>query len=684
LFADADFLEMFTFPVFSGNPAEDLKEPFSLFITRGMALKYFGNHDPIGKSIRADNKYVYTVKGVMEDIPLNSHFKFDFLTGFETLFRVSGRREEVERWPNFSYLTYVQLSEGSAAENINHDLQNLAARYLPDEPFFKGTKWVLQPLKKIHLGGQNNFDPSGQSDVRYIFLVASIGLIIFLIACINYMNMATARSFSRGREIGIMKVFGSGRSQTVFQLIAESLLLSFGGLIGALAIVSLTLPAFAGFTDRHLTYGMIFRNSMPFLIMAMTILLGILAGLFPSLFMSSFNPLRLIKEEFTDISGKRKTGFLKNVLLVIQHIISIVALIATFTMQGQLRYMKNKDQPFDSENILIIELKDPDLRKNPFFLINEMRNNPKIADVSASNSLPHNIGSAGYAYWDGKPDELQASVFQVGIDTNFLDFYNLELISGRGFSKAFRDDSLNNFIINETAARLIGGDDPPGKRFGFQKQAKGRIIGVVKDFNFQSLKLPVEPLAISAMPTKQFNLFQYISVKVNEGEIPEMKLFLSKLLRQTSPSYLNPVSLLSERIENMYVSERRLTEIIMFSTVLALVLSCLGQYSLSFYTAQKRTKEMAIRKISGAGTGSVMSLFGKEILKLILIAVLIAGPVSFLLMNKWLQNYAFRTDLKPSYLILSVLITMSISIAVTAYHIYKLSRVNPAETIRHE
>ncbi|HLP74427.1 MAG TPA: ABC transporter permease, partial [Bacteroidales bacterium] len=469
LYADYDLLEMFTFPVLSGDPAAALKEPFSLFLTRSMALKYFGNQDPIGKSIKANNKYVYTVSGVLEDIPLNSHFNFDFLTGFETLCVVSGGRDKVERWSNFNYLTYVQLSENSDPDKIPDDLAGIADRHLPKAPLFKNMKWVLQPLNKIHLGGQNGFDTSVQSDIRYIFLVASIGIIIFLIACINYMNLATARSFSRGREIGILKVTGSSRTRIIFRLIAESLALSLGGLITGLGLVSLLLPVFADFMDRPLTYRMIFGDSMPFLIIALTVLMGVLAALLPSLSLSSFNPLRLIKEEFTDISGKRKSGFLKNVLLVIQYTISIVALVSALTMRSQLRYMKDKDHGFISRNILNIAIKDPDLRKNPGFLVNEIRNNAKISGVSASSLLPHSITSIGLGAWEGKPAESMTKVFRMAIDPEFLDFYNLQLVSGRGFSSQFRDDSLNNYIINETAARLLDRKDPVGMKFGFQK-----------------------------------------------------------------------------------------------------------------------------------------------------------------------------------------------------------------------
>jgi putative ABC transport system permease protein len=684
LYADPELLEMFTLPVLTGNAAEALKEPFSLFVTRSMALKYFGNQDPIGKTVKVNNHHVYTVTGVLEDIPLNSHLEFNFLTGFETFFRIGGSRERIERWPNFSYLTYIQLAEGAAPESIADDLESLAKRYLPDQPFLKGTTWILQPLKEIHLGGQNNFDPSVQSDMRNIYLVASIGIIIFLIACINYLNMATARCFSRGREIGILKVAGSSRMKLILLLLSEPLLLSCAALLGALVIAFLILPSFAGFTERPLTYSMLFDNSMPLLIILLALSMGVIAGFLPALWLSSFNPLRLIREEFTDFSGKRKSDFLRNILVGIQHIISIVALVSAFTLSGQFRYLQNKDRGFSSGNIITVELKDPGIRQNPFFLVNEIRKNPKIDDVCSSYYLPHYISSSGLGTWDGKPEELQATIFRNGVDTNFFDFFDLEMVTGRAFSKDFRDDTLNNFIINQAAARLLGSGDLSGNRFGFQKQAMGRIVGVVKDFNFQSLKLRIEPLAISVIPTEEFPGIQYVSVKVKKEDIAEIQLFLAQLLKEISPGYINPVSVLSEKIKSMYVSESRLSGLILFSTVLAIILTCLGQYGLSSYTVQKRTREMALRKVFGATPATITSIFSAELAKLMIASFLIAGPVAFLLTNNWLRQYAFRIEPGPLFFIYSLTITVLISYAVVAYNVIRLSRINPAETIRYE
>jgi putative ABC transport system permease protein len=684
LYADTDFLDMFTFRVLSGNPSEALKEPFSLFITERMASKYFGKDDPIGKTIKADNNYIFTVKGVLEDIPQNSHLTFDFLSGFETLYRMRGGRERVERWTDFSYTTYIRISENTTPEHVSDQINELPARYLPQEPIFNGMQWILQPLKKIHLGGNANFEPAKNSDIRYVYLVASIGLFILLIACFNYMNMATARLYSRGREIGILKVAGSSRTILIFQSLAESVMLAFGGFIIALLLVWFILPLFADFTDRPLTFRMIFDHSMLAGMVVLILLTGVFAGIFPALRLSSFSPLNLIKEEYANPGGIWRRGFLKNFLVVLQYVISVVALVATFTVLRQLSFIKNADLGFVRENILAISLDDPAIRKNPAVLISELRKKPDITDIAASSDLPYSINSAGLGRWEGKPEGPELTVYRTGTDTKFIDFYNLKILSGRGFSDEFSADAMNSCIINQTAAKAIGWDDPPGKKFGFDPENLMTVIGVVEDFNFHSLNLPVEPLVMFLMPCHQFSQPRYISVKVNSNDLAGSKLSIEKTVKELSPNYLNPVSVLSDRIDNMYSSDRNLASIIFFSTIVAVILTCLGQYSLSFFATKKRSREMALRKVNGAQPVTIMAMMAGEVIKLVLIAVVFAWPVSYLVMNKWLQNFAFRVDLGIALFLFPLLITLFISFAVISWHVIKLARENPAEVIRYE
>jgi putative ABC transport system permease protein len=684
LYADPDFLKIFTFPVISGNPSSDLKEPFTLFITRDMAKKYFGAENPVGKTIKADNKYVFTVRGILENIPQNSHFDFDFLTGFETLYSMRGGKEKVETWVNSSYATYVQLGARNNPEDIRAKLKEVADRYLPKEPFFNDVQWIPVPLKSIHLSGRVNFDPGNNSDIRYLFLIISIGAFILLIACFNYMNMATARAYTRGRETGILKVAGSSKTDIILQFLTESVLMSFGGLILAFFIICFILPAFATFTDRPLSFRMIFEYTMLIKVLALTLLTGILAGIYPAIHLSSLSPLQLIRENFINPGRGKKSGKLRNLLVVLQYIISIVSLICTFTVLSQLHFIKNTDKGFVPDNILTIAVKDQALRARPEALIEEMMQGPEIVDVSVSSHLPHSMTSASFGNWEGKQPETNLSVFRVGTGYNFTDFYNLEIVSGRAFSQDFSADSANRYIINQKAAKMIGWDNPVGMKFGFNDSGMGIVIGVVKDFNFQSLHLGVEPLALSLIGSKEYPVISFISVKTTPGNLYDARLFVEQKLKTLSPHYYNEVSILSDQIDSLYQSEKKLAIILVISSVLAVILTCLGQYSISSYTTKSRTKEMVVRKVMGSQASGIVLILVGELAKWILISILFAWPVAYLLMNKWLQNFAFHTQLGAGVFMLSVSISLVISLSAISYHVIKISGVNPAEKIRHE
>ncbi len=684
LYSDPDFLKIFTFPVISGNPFEELKEPFTLFITEEMAEKYFGNEEAVGKTIKADNNYVFTVRGVLKNIPMNSHFDFDFLTGFETLYSMRGGKEKVETWGNFSYSTYIQLMDNVTPEDIMDKLKELADRFLPKEPLFREMKWIPVPLRSIHLGGRANFDPANNIDIRYLYLIVSIGVFILLIASFNYMNMATARAYNRSREMGILKVAGSSRTDLILQFISESVMISFGGLVLALAIICFILPAFTTFTGKPLVFGMIFEYTTLIKVFVLTFLTGIIAGIYPAVHLSSISPLNLIKEEFKDPGGKRKSGKFRNLFVVLQYTISIVALICTFTVLRQLNYIKNTDIGFLRDNILTISLKDPAVRKRPGVLINELKANPKIVDISVSSDLPHAIMSASFGSWEGKQPETSMTIFRAGIGNNFTDFYNVNIVSGRGFSGDFSADTANSYIVNQTAARMIGWDNPVGKKFGFNETEMGTVIGVIEDFNFQSLHLAIEPLAITLIGSQEFPETSFISIKTSPGSLYETRLFIEQKLKVLSPHYLNQVSILSDQIDSMYRSEKKLSVILIFASVLAVILTCLGQYSLSSYTTKNRTKEMVIRKVMGSHSSGIMVILIVEMAKWILVSVLCAWPIAYLLTNKWLENFAFHPKTGIGIFLLSLFITLIISLLSISYHVIKLSRANPAEIIRHE
>jgi len=396
------------------------------------------------------------------------------------------------------------------------------------------------------------------------------------------------------------------------------------------------------------------------------------------------SPLNLIKEEFRNLGGKRRSGKLRNLLIVLQYTISVVALICTFTVMHQLSFIKNNDIGFLRDNILTISLKDPAIRARPDALINELLENPVIEDVTVSSNIPHAITSSSFGSWEGKPDETNMTIFRVGTGNNFTDFYNLKIVAGRGFSRDFSSDSSNSYIINQTAARMIGWDNPVGKNFGFTDSKIGRVIGVAEDFKFQSLHLSVEPLAISLIGSREFPDVSFISVKIRPGSLHAARIYIEKKLKEQSPHYLNRVSVLSEQVDSMYRSDRKLSTIFIFATVLAVILTCLGQYSLSSFTTKNRTKEMVIRKVMGSQSSGIMQILIGDMVKWILVSIVFAWPTAYLLMNNWLENFAYHIKIGAGVFLYSLIITIFISLIAISYHVLMLSRVNPAEMIRNE
>ena len=684
LYTDPDFLKIFTFPVISGDPAEALKEPFTIILTKKMAVKYFGDEDPIGKTIKADNSYVFTVRGILEDIPKNSHFNFDFITGIGTYYSIRGGKEKVEKWGTNIFITYISLMDNVRSEDIKENLDQIMVKYIEKENHPNRDHLIAEPLRGIHLGGNANLELGTNSDIRYLYFISSIGIFILLIACFNYMNMAIARSYNRGREIGILKVAGSNKKNLIIQFITESVILSFGGLFLAMILVSFFMPVFCAFTDRPLTFRMIVEDFTLIKIIALTLFAGLFAGIYPAFHLSSLSPLHLIKENFKKIGGNRRSGNFRNMLVVVQYVISIVALISTITIVRQLNFIRTSDPGFTKDNVLNVFLRDPAIRANPEVIISNLKENPNISDITTSVHLPITITSNWGADWDGKTAGESLNIYRGGIGNNFMDFYNLKIVSGRGFSKEFSTDSSKSLLISQKTAKDLGWKDPIGKRLAFNNNTEHcTVIGVFKDYCFQSLHLDIEPLSFSAIGSVSFPLIRYLSIKVKPGTILETRQYIEKELKDLYPGYLNPVSVLSDMVDAMYNKEKKMASIFIFSTVLAVILTCLGQYSLSSYTTKSRTKEMVIRKVMGSQPSGILAMLTGEMSKWILVSLFFACPISCFLMTKWLQSFAYHINIGAGVFIYSILITIMISIIAISYHVIKLSKVNPAQIIRH-
>ncbi len=684
LYADPDFINIFTFPVINGDLTAALNEPFSLFVSSEVAEKYFGSDDPFGKVFRVDNQYDYTVKGIIKNVPENSHFDFDFITGFESFYSIRGGRDRVNRWNSFSYTTYVRLRNGAAPDNVEKKLQSIVTNYLDED--MHGTILLLQPLLGIHLGGNFNFGIGQQSDKRYLYLLSSIGFFILLIAIFNYMNMATARSYSRSKEVGIHKVSGSGKTNLIYQFITESIVLSFVSLIISLFIIWLILPVFSRYVDRMLTFSMIFEFSTLKIVVLAVLLSGLLAGIYPAFHLASFKPVNLIKGVFDTYSGKSKSNSLRNLLVIIQYIISVIALVVTFTIFRQLSFIKHKDLGFNSKNIVYVYVRDPSIRSNPETVVQELTRNPDIKGVTTSSNLPVTIMSNYTAYWEGKSEDDDLNIYRAGIDQNFIDFYGLTILEGTNFLATHETDSLTRFIINQKTAQVLGWDDPVGKRLAFNRGIeKGIVVGIVKDFHFHSFHLAIEPLALNLnMEGDDFQRIRYFSIAVNPERMAETIRYIDDTFQKVSPDYLNSYSFLDELIRSMYFEEQRLAGIFAYSTILAIILASFGLVGLSSFSTRNRTREMVVRKVFGASPYRIMILHVTEFSRYIFFSILFAWPVSYIMMNRWLQNFSYRVDFGIMGFLFSLCTVILVSILSIGYYVLKAAYVNPARLLRYD
>ena len=684
LFADPDFINVFSVDVVSGDLSACLSEPFSLFVTRRTAERYFGGENPLGKVIEGDNKYSYTVKGIIENVPDNSHFQYDFITGFESLYSIRGGKDRTDRWNSFSFQTYVKVYEEVSPEDIDDKLQAIVKTYLDED--MQELKILMHPLSGIHLGGNFNFGVGLQSDVKYFFLMSSIGIFILLLAIFNYINMASARSYSRGKEIGIKKVAGANKIDIVLQGLGEAIFHSFVALALAFIIILLVLPVFNNFVQRELSFTMIFESANIAWVLFIVLVSGILAGLYPANHMSKFNPVNLFSGAFDSFSGKHKTNRLRSTLVILQYTISLIAIVATITMLRQLGFINNMDLGFECDNIINIYVRDPVIRSNPNIIIDKLQSNPAILAVTTSTNIPARITSNHSAYWEGKEESDKLNIYRAGIDYSFFDFYGFNLLEGRKFFLERSADTLSRFIINQKAASLLGWDDPVGKRLSFDNEKEsGVVIGLIEDFYFQSLYLPVEPLAFNTnMGGPELQGANYFSVKIIPIRLTETRKFIDDTFTAASPNYLNTSSILAERIERQYANDARLADILIFSTLLAILLACLGLYGLSSFTTRSRTKEMITRRILGLQPGGIMLLFSREFAKWILIAIVFAWPLSYILMARWLQNFAYHVDIGLLAFVISLFIAIIISILSMGWTVIKVAYLNPAAMLRSE
>lgn len=671
--ADSGLLKMFTFPMLLGDPATALNSPHSIVLTEKLALKYFGAGNPIGKTLTLENRYPFMVTGVLKDLPKNSMFVFEAVLPYSFLREMGAINDN---WGNNSIYTFVLLEKGTDIKAINKKLTDIVLENNPETT----TKFMLSPLLNIHLHTQFGFGENrGPVIVVYIFTL--IAIFVLLIACINFINLSTAKASGRAKEIGIKKVAGAERSAIIVQFMLESLLLVAFAMAFALILVGLSLDVFNTISGKSFDLSALFNIKFIISFIIVGLLAGFISGIYPAFYLSSFKPVSVLKGEAVSGKGNRR---LRQILVVVQFSLSILIAIAAIIMYLQLRFLQNIDLGFDKENLICIPMAD-NMKMKYYPLKRELQKETLIQGVTAALHNPVRIGSnSGGASWDGKDPEKTVLIGTNGVDYDYFQTMKMELISGRDFSRDFPSDlardTTGNFLVNEEVVKIMNIGDPVGKNFSFMGLS-GIIVGVMKNFHFSGADQPIEPMAFALADTSYLNV---IIIRLTPGKIPASLKSVEKVWKEIIPEYPLEYSFIDQDYIRLYRSQMRLTSLLKYFTFLAVIIACLGLYGLSSYSAERRTNEIGIRKVMGAGSTIVMYTLSREFLMLVLISIVIAVPLGWIIVENLLKQFAYRIELSVLVFAGIALGAIIIAMLTVSFQAYKATGINPAEALKVE
>jgi len=672
-FLDPEFFTMFDFPIILGDKRSVLTAPFSLVISEKMATKYYGDIDPLGQIISIDDKYSYTVTGVMKNMPKNSYFQFDFLASWSTLPGIYGD-ERMNSWNKYDYWTFLLLAEDANLQEVEQKVQILFKEHKPE--FITGCK--LQNLNQIHFHNKALFELGITSDFNAIYILATIGLAILLIACFNYINLATARVSTRFREIGIRKVIGAQRVHLIRQFLGESVGLTFIAFIIAILLSSVLLPSFSSFMQREIPNSFIYQTQNVILMIGILFGIGIISGFYPSLLLSSFRPMNILRGASQTVSG-RKSRFW-NYLVILQFTITTILIVCTLVTRKQISYVKNSDLGYEQKSILTFPVYGADIK--PAVIKQELLQHYSIHDAVLSSQTPALISNAGLPHWDGKKTDENIPFFRLYIDENFLDFYGIPIKQGRNITIQDMEHPETAVILNESAVKATGWTELLGRKiYDGDDDVEGKtVIGVVKEFHFASLHIPIAPLMIMANP----NEYYYLSLKIEHPNVPATIQFLEDKWNTYSSKAPFNYTFIDDQIANMYRTEHRLQQSLQTFAFVAIFIACLGLIGITSYTVERKTKEIGIRKVLGASVTVIIGMLIKRFTVWILLANIIAWPVAYYVMNRWLQNFAYRVNIGIWIFILSASLALIIALITVSYQSIKAAVANPVESLRYE
>ncbi len=665
-FADSSFFKIFTFQFVAGDPSTALTAPNSIVLTKETAMKFFGDENPVGRELIMNGKVDLKVTGVVEDVPKNSDLQFDCIASTEVL-KTYGI--DFSAWNNNTITTFVLLRNAGQAGELSNKISGLLKKMERNNDRTTGTLFLF-PFKSFHLYSING--KGGR--INDVILFSIVAFFILVIACINFVNMATARSARRAAEVGVKKAVGATRFQIARQFLGESILLTLISLGFSLVIVELMIPYFNTMAGSFLKLSDIDFTSL-ISILSITLLTGILAGIYPSLFLSSLEPASILRTKASATSGRFS---LRRVLVVLQFAISIALIISTSVVYLQMKYVFNKNIGISTKNVVYFGL-TPGIRSEIDRLKSELKANPNVISSSVSEGLPIMIGSNGGGWnWEGMPANQTALVSFTRGDYDYLKTFDISLDKGRFFSKEHPADDSEAVVINESFAKLIGKKSPVGMQLKWG-DTPFRVIGVVKDFNFLPLNRIVGPLAIFYTSQSQF-----MSVKVNSDDLPSTLGFIEKTCKGMDQGFVFDYHFLDKTFEEMYTSQQRLGKIFGAFALLAVIIACLGLFGLSSFAAESRRKEVGIRKVLGASVTGVTYLLSRELIGLVLVGNIVAWPLAYYFMNRWLQTFAYRISMNIWVFLFAALAALVIAAITTSFQAVKAATANPTESLRYE
>ncbi|MFC1556029.1 ABC transporter permease [candidate division KSB1 bacterium] len=674
-YADPTFFEVFSFDLLAGDPETVLSGINTTVVTEDFALKYFGTTDVLGKTVNLENKYTYTVSGIAQSVPNNSYLKFEMLVSFPSQEARIGERQYKM---NLVY-TYLLMNKAIAPASFKEKLTEYSiARY--GEKRAAGRDYFLQPLPSLHHNTEFSLGLGSANDKKFMYYYSLIAFSILLIACLNFMNISTSRAFRRAREVGIRKISGAGKMQLLRQFIGESVLLSFLSFIGALIITAFTLPLFNDFVRKDLSllpgYSQTVLGSVPLIVL----FVGIIAGIYPAIILSSFRPVDVIKS-----FGRKgsKGAFIRKTFVVFQFAVSLIFIIGTIVIVRQISFMRTADLGFSDDNIITVSSywlvrSEQDLER----VRGELLSNPDIIDVVGFQVTPGLYpGFESPFRPEGFSEDAHVVLNMNSVGYGFFDFFDLELVQGREFSREFGGDVENALIVNESTIKEIGWKEPIGKFLSYDsEEISGKIIGVVKDYHQASLHEPIRPMVFSL----DHRFYSYVAVKTIPGKTEDVMKYLEKKWIELSPEKNFHASYLSENLDNLYREDTRTRQIFSASAVVAVVLAGLGLFGLALFTAENRTKEIGVRKVLGASISSIMGLLNKEFLILIILANVLSWPAAYYVMQRWLQNFAYKDSLDLEIFLFSFILIIAIAFLTVGIQTIRAARTNPIDSLRYE